>query len=105
MCGYQDYRSAPIPGPQVRDEQRGGRVRATHEVHPDSDRRPFPTTGSLTFEPVAEGTKSTWVFKVQPGGFFALAEPLFARSLKRQLETALGDAKDLLESQAAQVSS
>ncbi len=66
---------------------------------------PVPGTGTLTFEPTAEGTKLTWIFKMQPGGFFALAEPLFARSLKRQLEAALGDAKDLLENQAAQISS
>jgi hypothetical protein len=40
---------------------------------------------------------------MQPGGFFALAEPLFARSPRRNVEAALGDVKDLLESQTAQV--
>ena len=66
---------------------------------------PFPITGWLTFEPTAEGTKLTWIFKMQPGGFFALAEPLIARSLKRGLESNLGTAKDLLENQVVGISS
>jgi carbon monoxide dehydrogenase subunit G len=66
---------------------------------------PFPITGSLTFEPTTEGTKLTWIFKIEPGGFFALAEPLVARSLKRGLESNLGDVKDLLENRVAAVTS
>lgn len=66
---------------------------------------PFPITGSLTFEPTAEGTKLTWIFKMQPGGFFALAEPLIARSLKKALESGLGTAKGLLENQVVGISS
>jgi carbon monoxide dehydrogenase subunit G len=66
---------------------------------------PFPITGSLTFEPTAQGTKLTWMFEMQPGGFFALAGPLFARSLRRNIEAALGDVKDLLENRTAGVSS
>ncbi len=66
---------------------------------------PFPVEGLLTFEPAAEGTKVTWKFEMQPGGFFALAEPLVTRSLKRQLEAGLGDVKDLLENRAAGVAS
>ncbi len=66
---------------------------------------PFPATGSLIFEPTAEGTKVTWTFQMQPGGFFALAEPLVAKSLRRNLEAALGDIKDLLEHRAAEISS
>jgi uncharacterized protein YndB with AHSA1/START domain len=66
---------------------------------------PFPIAGSLTFEPTAEGTKVTWKIEMQPGGYFALAEPLFARILRRQLETLLGDAKDLLENRAVGISS
>ena len=62
---------------------------------------PFPITGSFTFEPTTEGTKVIWTFKMQPGGFFALAEPLVTRSLRRQLEAGLGDVKDLLESRVA----
>ena len=66
---------------------------------------PFPITGSLIFEPTAEGTRVIWTFKMQPGGFFALAEPLVTRSLRRQLEAGLGDVKDLLESREAAVTS
>ena len=66
---------------------------------------PFPVTGSFTFEPMAEGTKVIWTFEMKPGGFFALAEPLVARSLKRGLEGSLGKVKDLLESRAVGISS
>ena len=66
---------------------------------------PFPVTGSLTFEPTAEGTKVIWTFEMKPGGFFALAEPLVTRSLRRQLEAGFGDVKDLLESRAVGISS
>ena len=66
---------------------------------------PFPVTGSLTFEPMAEGTKVIWTFEMKPGGFFALAEPLVTRSLKRQLEAGLGDVKDMLESRVATATS
>jgi len=66
---------------------------------------PFPVTGSLTFEPTAQGTTVIWKMEMKPGGFFALAEPLVARSLRRQLEAGLGDVKDLLENRAGVASS
>ena len=66
---------------------------------------PVPNEGSYLFESTVEGTKFTARIEVQPGGFFALAEPVFARMLSRNLEAALGDAKDLLESQAVVASS
>jgi uncharacterized protein YndB with AHSA1/START domain len=86
----------------------GSLTRNYHMRINDLDSRlegPFPITGSLTFEPTAQGTKLTWMFEMQPGGFFALAEPLFARSLRRNIEAALGDVKDFLENQAAEISS
>jgi Polyketide cyclase / dehydrase and lipid transport len=64
-------------------------------------RGPIPITGSFTFESATEGTKVIWTFKMQPGGFFALAEPLVTRSFRRQLEAGLGDVKELLESRVA----
>ncbi len=62
---------------------------------------PLPFTVSRIFEPTLEGTKVTIVFEMQPGGVFALAEPLIARSLKRSVEADFGNLKDLLESRAA----
>jgi uncharacterized membrane protein len=61
---------------------------------------PLPFTVSRIFEPTPEGTKMTIVFEMQPGGVFALAEPLIARSLKRSVEADFGNLKDLLESRA-----
>jgi uncharacterized protein YndB with AHSA1/START domain len=66
---------------------------------------PFPVQGSFLFESTAEGTKLTGAFEMQAGGFFALAEPLVARSIRRGVEGDLGNLKDLLESRTAGVSS
>jgi hypothetical protein len=41
----------------------------------------------------------------QVGGFFTLAEPLVARSIRRVVESDLGNLKDLLESQVMGISS
>ncbi len=62
---------------------------------------PLPFTVSQIFEPTPEGTKVTLVFEMHPGGVFALAESLMARSLKRSAEADLGNLKDLLESRVA----
>jgi len=66
---------------------------------------PMPTTVSRIFEPTAEGTKVTMAIEMQAGGFFALAEPLVARSLRRGVEADFGTLKDLLESRAVGISS
>ena len=66
---------------------------------------PMPFTITRIFEPTPVGTKVTLVFEMQPGGVFALAEPLFARSLKRSAEADLGNLKDMLESRVAEATS
>ena len=66
---------------------------------------PMPFTITRIFEPTPVGTKVTLVFEMHPGGVFALAEPLFARSLKRSAEADLGNLKDLLESRAGAATS
>lgn len=66
---------------------------------------PFPVEGSYLFEPTGVGTKVTLKFEMQEGSFFALAEPLIARSLRRSAEADYGDLKDLLENQAEGISS
>jgi uncharacterized membrane protein len=60
---------------------------------------PMPVEGSYTFEPVADATKVTFTLAGEPGGFFRLAEPIVARTTRRQWETNLANLKDLLESQ------
>jgi hypothetical protein len=56
-------------------------------------------------EVTPEGTKVTIMFDMQTGGLFSLADPLVARTIKRSVESGLANLKDLLESQAAGVSS
>jgi uncharacterized membrane protein len=60
---------------------------------------PIPISVSRSFEQTTDGTKVTQILEMKPGGFFALAEPLIARSLRRDGESAFGTLKDLLESQ------
>jgi uncharacterized membrane protein len=59
---------------------------------------PFEQT--FLFEPTTEGTKLSTVIQLYTSGFMGLAEPMIAASLKREMETAFGDLKNLLESQA-----
>lgn len=66
---------------------------------------PVPGEASYLFESTAEGTKLTSKIEMQPGGFFGLAEPLIAASLRREMEAGFGDLKDLLESRAVGISS
>ncbi|HEY6408713.1 MAG TPA: SRPBCC family protein [Ktedonobacteraceae bacterium] len=65
----------------------------------------LPITVSRIFEPTTEGTKVTFVLEMQPGGFFALAEPLIARMLRRDVVADIGNLKDLLESQVGAATS
>jgi len=61
---------------------------------------PVKTEDEFNFESVADGTKVTRTTKGEFGGFFKMAEPLFARMLNRQFETNFANLKDLLEAQA-----
>ena len=58
---------------------------------------PIPIEIHYTFEPVAEGTRLETVGILDAGGFFKLAEPLVARTLKRQTEGDFKTLKELLE--------
>ena len=64
---------------------------------------PTPFEASYLFESTAEGTKLTSKIEMQPGGFFGLAEPLIAASLRREMEAGGGNLKDLLENRAVGV--
>jgi len=62
----------------------------------DSSITPTVPTG----EPVAEGTRVTSTFRGESRGFFKLAEPLVVRLSKRHWETAMDNARALLEDHA-----
>jgi len=61
---------------------------------------PFPVEARRTYEPVEGGTRVSHIFKIEPGGFFKLAEPLLMRLVKRGIENDLATMKDLMEAHA-----
>lgn len=61
---------------------------------------PVPLSGSYLLEPVDGGTKFTIAGETDAHGFFKLAEPVFARMARRELEANAGHLKDLLEAEA-----
>jgi uncharacterized protein YndB with AHSA1/START domain len=61
--------------------------------------KPFQLTISTTTEPEAGGTKAVAVFEGEPAGFFKIGEPILARISKKQFQTQLDTAKELLEAQ------
>jgi carbon monoxide dehydrogenase subunit G len=61
---------------------------------------PVPLTGSYRLEPVDGGTRFTVSGELDAHGLFRLAEPVFARITRRELEANLGHLKDLLEVEA-----
>jgi hypothetical protein len=58
---------------------------------------PFSWGGTYELEPVGSGTRFTAQLKGEPGGFFRVAEPVFARMARRELATNLANLKDVLE--------
>src|SRR5205823_1299839 len=58
---------------------------------------PVPLDGSYLFESQNGGTRFTVVGELDAHGLFRLAEPVFARMTRRELEANLGHLKDLLE--------
>ena len=65
---------------------------------------PVPLTGGYRFEPHDGGTRFTVSGELDAHGLFKLAEPVFARITRRELETNLGHLKDLLEAEEAAMS-
>jgi uncharacterized membrane protein len=61
---------------------------------------PFPSNQQMTFERVNGGTRVNLKFEAEPGGFFKLAEPLLASTVKRNIEGELANLKDLMEAHA-----
>ena len=58
---------------------------------------PIPLSGRYRLEPLDAGTRLTVSGELDAHGFFKLAEPVFARITRRELEANLGHLKDLLE--------
>jgi uncharacterized protein YndB with AHSA1/START domain len=58
---------------------------------------------SYLTEATAEGTKITCQMQMEQGGLFGLAEPLIARSLKRDFQANFLLLKRLLENQAVEI--
>jgi uncharacterized membrane protein len=61
---------------------------------------PVPLEASYLFEPVAGGTQLTSKIAMDAKGLVSLAEPLIARSLRREMDAAFVALKGLLEGQA-----
>jgi carbon monoxide dehydrogenase subunit G len=60
--------------------------------------------GTLTFDPVAAGTRMRWSWELQPRGLFRLMTPMVARIGQRQEQTIWANLKRLLEAQEAPAS-
>jgi uncharacterized protein YndB with AHSA1/START domain len=84
----------------------GRRSESIYEVTEYEPNRKFAektTSGTLqtaeiiTFESADGGTKVTIGGEVEATGFGKIAEPVFARMAKRQLDTDISNLKDLLE--------
>jgi carbon monoxide dehydrogenase subunit G len=55
------------------------------------------TTGSVTFEPVLEGTRMQWSWRVEPRGVVRLMTPIMARIGRRQEQANWEGLKRVLE--------
>jgi len=60
---------------------------------------PIPAEPAYHFEPVGNVMKLTSKIKMQPEGFFSIAEPLISASLERDMKTGVKVLKDMLGSQ------
>jgi len=61
---------------------------------------PFYLETDAVLEPVAEGTRVTSTYRGESRGFFKLAEPLVVRLSRKHWETAMDNARALLEDRA-----
>ena len=61
---------------------------------------PFPYKGTYSFESLGKTTRVTLDAEAEPKGFYKLAEGILAGGMKKQLETDVAQAKQLLESEA-----
>jgi hypothetical protein len=55
--------------------------------------------GSLTFDPVPEGTRMRWSWELEPRGLFKLMTPVVARTGRRQEQAIWASLKRFLDAQ------
>ena len=60
---------------------------------------PIDVQSTVTFAPVAGGTRLRWVWEMEPRGAFKLLTPLVGRIMGRRLDTVLTNIKHFLEAQ------
>jgi len=72
----------------------------SHSLPRGGKGRPLLTAGSLTFDPVPEGTRMRWSWQVETPGAMRLLVPLVARMGRRQERRVWGNLKRVLEEQA-----
>jgi uncharacterized membrane protein len=61
---------------------------------------PLDIESRITLEAANGGTKVNVEAEIETGGFFKIAEPVFANVIKRQVNTDFENLKDMLESMA-----
>jgi uncharacterized protein YndB with AHSA1/START domain len=66
---------------------------------------PVRLEASYLFESAGGGTRLTSRIEMDASGFMSLAEPLIAAGLKREMKTAFGVLKDLLEDRSFAIAS
>jgi carbon monoxide dehydrogenase subunit G len=86
----------------------GVKLEPTTQITALEPNRSFSFTGSsgpaaveatMRFEAVGEGTRLSSTFKMEPGGLFKVAGPVFASQFKKQQEADFQRLKALLEAQ------
>ncbi len=61
---------------------------------------PIPVSGSYVLDPADGGTRFTARIETDASGFFKLAEPIFGRFVRREMESNFGHLKDVVEAEA-----
>ena len=92
---------------QTKSRFLGRKIEATFEVsefEPNKrvvtkTEKPFALTQTNAFAAEGGGTKVVTTLEGEPAGFFKIGEPILARIAKRQFQTQLDTAKELLEAQ------
>jgi len=86
----------------------GRRIESTTEINEHEPNKkfaikttsgPIPLKGTVTFESLNGGTEVKVLAESELGGFLSLAEPIFKRTMQRQIEGNFANQKDLLEAQ------
>lgn len=87
-------------GQRIEQEEEYTEYEPNRKITIRSKSGPFPVQIWQTFQPVESGTRISIDGTIEPGGFFKLAEPLFANMMKRSVEADLANLKDLMEAHA-----